>query len=476
VSNETLARTVSSNRPAFHLVLIHGIGDHKPGKVLKQAMASIRRTFGTAECDDETEPSYQTQTPAGTITVGSGVIRAGQTTIALSEFHWGSLTGRISLRRPFGAVRNFVGVLNVLPSLALSAASPAPAKRAARVIGWLEATACLVMILSIAILPIEIFLNPQIVRRAAERAEEEIPWAIGTLGGGLVLAFVALLPIVYLLIRYVAGIFDSEKRGSYLRVGIATLLATGLNVVSFLAGLFLMGAVAAPFLVFAAPPPDGNPFFVLLGISLLVIPFLWTAFGVAGLIRDVVIYLGRASGGEALGVQTRIQDELLELLAKIRNVSPEAAIVLVCHSLGTVIATDLLHREATRSGGTRLTVDLVTAGSPLRRMVHRFLPQRALAPALLCAQLRGCTPVAVARWFNCFRILDFVGQSLTYSFYWPTRLFVRRTIVEDPATRITETLLSPLQGWRIGHGNYWADSRFVRFTAYTVLGLGKTKA
>ncbi|MGC2518104.1 MAG: hypothetical protein WA373_03230 [Burkholderiales bacterium] len=455
-----------------------------PGEVLRQAAEGIRGTFGeqSVRIQGKAAPSYTTETPAGTITVASEFIDAGKSTIALTEFHWGVVTGLIRLSRPLDAIRNFAGVLQVLPTLALSSASPVAAKRFARVIGWLEAAACLVMLLSVVFAVAEAIVNPavfmDIARSAAHSTSttgadrQAMPQFVWVMIAGMGVVYLVLfLVLPCLLVAYAINVFNSEKRGSYARLILAVIGATGVNLLSLLVAIFLFSAVLVPFQASVAISSDPLLAVGIIGGLLFLVLIVRAIAGVAGLVRDVAIYLGRETQGEPLEVQRRIQDELLALIGKIQQASPGTAIVLVCHSLGTVIATDLLHREATRPGGARLEVDLVTAGSPLRRMIHRMLPQRALPPLQLRALLRGGTPVVVRRWFNCFRVLDFVGQSLSYSFFCFTRLFRQRPVANDPVAGIFEYRLAPWINRRLGHGNYWADPRFVRFIAAEVLAL-----
>ncbi|MGW3664695.1 hypothetical protein [Streptomyces sp. NPDC005141] len=70
---------------------------------------------------------------------------------------------------------------------------------------------------------------------------------------------------------------------------------------------------------------------------------------ISGFLRDVAVYLKRA------------RTAVLELVGKeIENI-PDGQVILVTHSLGTVVARDLLHDEGLR----RRTRLWVTAGSPL---------------------------------------------------------------------------------------------------------------
>jgi len=50
-------------------------------------------------------------------------------------------------------------------------------------------------------------------------------------------------------------------------------------------------------------------------------------------------------------------------------------------------------------------VDIVTAGSPIRRFINHMLPNRLPTPAVLCKTLREGPSLTVDRWFNVCRHL-----------------------------------------------------------------------
>ena len=132
--------------------------------------------------------------------------------------------------------------------------------------------------------------------------------------------------------------------------------------------------------------------------------------------------------------------------------------MIVCHSLGTVVVADLL-RNQMRTGeqGRTLPIDLVTAGSPMRRLIVRLLPHRLPNPIEVRRELsRG--PLPVARWFNAYRALDFVGMRL-----------VSGDACRDPERGILECPLLPRWHWPWGHSNYWSDPRFTRLVAERVV-------
>ena len=86
---------------------------------------------------------------------------------------------------------------------------------------------------------------------------------------------------------------------------------------------------------------------------------------------------------------------------------PRERVIVVAHSLGSVIAADAV-LSLTASCAAEMT--LVTMGSPLLRLLHRLLPGEYPAPAGLRAGLvsRG----VIQQWINVYRPADMVGAAL----------------------------------------------------------------
>lgn len=98
-------------------------------------------------------------------------------------------------------------------------------------------------------------------------------------------------------------------------------------------------------------------------------------------------------------------------------------IVLVAHSQGTVICTDLLHWLAHRAGtdagtGERAPVALVTVGSPLRDLYAQRFPllYRWMRPAPARFGVNDAAPdpahLGLAAWTNAYRSGDYVGRAI----------------------------------------------------------------
>jgi hypothetical protein len=113
------------------------------------------------------------------------------------------------------------------------------------------------------------------------------------------------------------------------------------------------------------------------------------------------------------------------------------SIVIVAHSLGSIIVLDYLCNW--RAGDSGRRVSLITLGSPYRRFFLRWLPGVLfdLRPSNTVARI-GARHRSF-RWVNVYRPWDYVG----------TALKVRDTAFADRSTR---------QYLRLnGHGDYWSD-------------------
>ena len=130
---------------------------------------------------------------------------------------------------------------------------------------------------------------------------------------------------------------------------------------------------------------------------------------------------------------------LFELDTLISNQHKSTRIVLLAHSLGSVIAVDSLLRGSVWTRDHHVT--LLTAGSPLKRLVWRFFPGALLADsATACIQIIGSRIGSIA-WINCYRPWDQIGTSLGLS---------SSSIGEECNTYQLRRLAS-------AHTNYWRD-------------------
>jgi hypothetical protein len=117
------------------------------------------------------------------------------------------------------------------------------------------------------------------------------------------------------------------------------------------------------------------------------------------IVADISLYLGDAKYRDALISNF---DGLLNSIAETHN-----SVVIVSHSLGTVIAVDTLRQCSRDRFGD---VVFITCGSPLARIFCRFFPAAYPPPELLYREL--CSRFHRFRWANLFRPLDPIGASL----------------------------------------------------------------
>ena len=139
---------------------------------------------------------------------------------------------------------------------------------------------------------------------------------------------------------------------------------------------------------------------------------------------DVIRYLG----------DDTLRDYVHEQLDRIlRSIDNRERIIVVAHSLGSVIAIDSILSEHAL-WATFGRVDLITAGSPLNRLLHRFFP--LAYPHLTEIVENMATLHTDLSWTNIYRRTDYVGGKLP-----------DRRISNQPVW----------QGlWR-NHVNYWGD-------------------
>jgi hypothetical protein len=235
------------------------------------------------------------------------------------------------------------------------------------------------------------------------------------------------------------GVFQLIWFPTYV-LGILPMMLGGLAVTAF--GL---GFISTLFdLKFTMQLPDGTtwdigPGWRELGTGILVALLLavlahcvsWLVWRALKPIIDVVRYLGDPR------LRDNVQAQFLTSITELTTTSPR--IIVAAHSLGTVITVDSLlsHPET----WTKFeSVDLVTAGSPLHRLLARFFPS-AYPPVRVLADAIARTYPSM-RWVNVYRPTDYVGGSL-------------------PASQITNHCLFR-SAWRT-HSNYWGDAYAIRW-------------
>src|SRR5262249_24118119 len=121
-------------------------------------------------------------------------------------------------------------------------------------------------------------------------------------------------------------------------------------------------------------------------------------------------------------------------------------LIIVAHSLGTVIALDYLGNWRCHDSGR--DVALVTMGSPYRRYFLTWLPGVLFDESLENTVGRTAARYHSFRWVNVYRPWDYIGTSLGLT---------RSGLGTDQSTR---------QRLRLnGHAGYWADDTVLAIVA-----------
>jgi hypothetical protein len=116
-------------------------------------------------------------------------------------------------------------------------------------------------------------------------------------------------------------------------------------------------------------------------------------------VGDVVVYLGDADFRQG------VRNELAAFVGR-QDIQPDDHLILAGHSLGSVICADLVQHEPL----VRCRITLVTAGSPLARLIGSWFPSLRLSPREVVAQ--GRRRHASFTWVNVYRPMDPIGGDL----------------------------------------------------------------
>lgn len=151
-------------------------------------------------------------------------------------------------------------------------------------------------------------------------------------------------------------------------------------------------------------------------------------------LADILRYIGLRH--YRVLVQRGFEDALQQLQDRGAN-----TIVILAHSLGSVIVADVLRRLTPAPSLKRLS--LVTMGSPLQRLLFRFFQPVYSSPAAISRQLQAAWPAFA--WLNVFRTFDPIGGAIAADG------------LENLPTH---------QWWRLAaHTNYWGDTRVANLIA-----------
>jgi hypothetical protein len=501
------------------IVLVHGIGDIAPGSVLRSAMREVGKHLHIAEV--EAAPRRPAR-DGGEVRFANARLVWQDVAVEIIEFNWTGAIGKIRLLRPFDAIKKLLNVVAETPLIGVSSSSSTRLWRFARSASLFQYWYLVLLGVVVAGSTLEILLRPaladhvwsltQEVLAAGDEGVEIQGLLPSTLSAtsrdspGVILVFASMGTFMGSRWLFEGGyVFSLASLGLYavatlyyavIAVGYIYFLPVRLlrgrkltSVSTFWRTLVASSVVLSFLAVFVVQMPmyalaiattfkhggeDWLPglstatFWFYFGISALSTWLLLRPAVVIGnLLRDVVHYLAPGPTGAPQPHQERIRHELASLLERLGEEGWNR-VILVAHSLGTVVVTDLL-REQARAGSkaTSLVFDLVTAGSPLRRLIYRLLPDRD-GPRQLRQELAGNEAWRLGRWFNAYRLLDYVGQALTYSSL-PLDLMLWRREPAEPQRDISDHLLKPRYKWPLAHANYWGDPKFLRFLTLNVI-------
>jgi len=246
----------------------------------------------------------------------------------------------------------------------------------------------------------------------------------------------ALLAVASFTVAYAAA-----REGSTLSAGVRCVVLSTLWPVMFaFQSFFNLMRIALPVLGVVALVTAGVNYASrdeLLGVPLLVAfatPVMYVTTGsilrrlvapVLKICADVARYMG----------DVRYRQKLMTHMdAVIQRVPRTRELYIVSHSLGSLVALDYCRHHVDRLSG-RPAVVLVTAGSPLRRLIRRFFSRYMPDLDAVARDLFHAVPAF--RWVNVYRPLDPVGG----------RLSARPSPLADISTR----------QWHRGHVDYFGD-------------------
>jgi hypothetical protein len=452
------------------VVLVHGIGSVAIGDVLQSAIEAIRIEYPDAAISE----------PRQVRDAGSQVPLINERTVnvhwedhnvLITEFVWSGIEEKIRMSKPIDAVRKLFALIAIAPTVGLSSASA----------GWLKAVSHsyargFPFVLGLFVAgPICILLGTAIGMFASSS------WEQLNLANLVLFSLPLTLPAAMFWATGLAGLaWASVQRacriGAYeavfavwLSIGIAVLISLALGY----GLLLLVGLIGAVLHSFSEPSWDLLIAVPLVLVVSTLIDFV-PALVIANLLRDVVLYLGTNEAGDTRPQQRAVREQLWSCLCRLRSRAPETEMVIVGHSLGSVIVVDTLRERQRTVADGYLQVHLVTAGSPLRRLIRRLLPNRMPPIKQLREELGGEHGVRVVRWVNCYRICDYVGQALLFSAL-PRVLWFAPLTQQGMSPPIEDRLIDRPLSFRFGrtnygHANYWGDERFLGLVARDVLG------
>jgi hypothetical protein len=183
--------------------------------------------------------------------------------------------------------------------------------------------------------------------------------------------------------------------------------------------------------------PPSREFYIWGGlVALAVLHVLLRRMWVGGILKvllDIVRYMGSPRYRQTL------QEELDKTVGSLKPLSGRRRILILAHSLGSVIAVDSLINSTVWKRED--DVFLVTLGSPIRRFFLRFFPGYVFPNSVEQSAGAIARRIGVFSWVNIHRLWDYVGGGLNLAL-----------------TKVGTEVCTG-QPWRIfsSHTNYWHD-------------------
>ena len=182
--------------------------------------------------------------------------------------------------------------------------------------------------------------------------------------------------------------------------------------------------------------------FLVVGAHLILVLFVLGWFSRS--VRTTVAVMGDVVGYWPVGAHPCAArpyrfEMLRESLQAIDELAGDDPLVVVGHSQGSVLATDLVRGSINRN--TERSVALVTCGSPLRSLYSRYFPREFNSQRLV--EIANSTN----SWVNYWRTTDPIATELGLSSFGPPEFRDER--LEDGAPEVDDLK---------EHGDYWTDS------------------
>lgn len=238
-------------------------------------------------------------------------------------------------------------------------------------------------------------------------------------------------PIVYLFPACINAIRCIPAAPGVIRRFLVGVIALAYAI--FVPGFLMCGFVFVSYLVTLRLSLDKIHFIwwrilILLAICWLLDWLVGKILMVFDFVGDVVAYVGSTKH------RRKAEERLLRVIQAIAKAGPDAQILVVGHSLGSVLVTQsVLQLNETANLGHRLSI--VTMGSPLRLMSW-FFPSRIHSPEQLIGEFERRN--INFSWANMWRDADIIGRALKVT----------------SGKRFAESSLG-----NGTHADYWADAR-----------------